>query len=548
MKLARLSPCSKAASTCCISRARCASTRNSCVARWTRRPISRSTTCGSTPAIRGSGPSILPIAFERGQYDVYVLGDVDASLFTAEELRRLANVVKQGAGLAMLGGFHSFGPGGYADTPLADLLPVAMDARERQRLGDAIRSDVQLAGPLAHAAGQTAGRATLPDGLGRRARRWSGLGAACRRWKAPTGLGAGQADRAGFGREPERQPLLVVARGRRTRDGVCRRFDLALVDGRFRRTAQAVLATSGVVAGARMNGRRQRLDQLAQRSALARASESNSPPEPARPMEKRWPMRSLTPKLIMPDKTTQKINLRAAGRPSLGHVFDDAQRGGRLHHLGDCPAQRRAVGSAKSRFLVFEQDLELDNAVADPTLLASLSAMTKDDGGRSMAPEELSDLLRRMKEKPLDLEVQTQVKHTPWDTWPFFLLFVGADQRRVVSAKEVGPGLAGDASSASRLKPADLCQPADVIRPPYRCQVPLASAVRAPRPAPPLAAAASRTRCRHGLPGLDQRTAQCPGLDVEIGHERDVRHDSPIVGLPRRHRQATARSAAASNS
>ena len=83
------------------------------------------------------------------------------------------------------------------------------------------------------------------------------------------------------------------------------------------------------------------------------------------------------------------------------------------------------IGSAKSRFLVFEQDLELDNAVADPTLLASLSAMTKDVGGRSLAPEELSDLLDEMTEKPLELEVETQVKHTPWDTWPFFLLFVG---------------------------------------------------------------------------------------------------------------------------
>ena len=93
-------------------------------------------------------PPDLAERFERGKYDVYILGDVDASLFTAEELQRLTNVVKQGAGLVMLGGFHTFGPGGYAETPLAEVLPVAMDARERQRLGEAIRSDVQLAGPV----------------------------------------------------------------------------------------------------------------------------------------------------------------------------------------------------------------------------------------------------------------------------------------------------------------------------------------------------------------------------------------------------------------
>ena len=70
----------------------------------------------------------------------------------AEELQALADVVKQGAGLVMLGGFHTFGPGGYSDTPLARLLPVTMDPSERQRLGDPIRSDVQLPGPLENAA------------------------------------------------------------------------------------------------------------------------------------------------------------------------------------------------------------------------------------------------------------------------------------------------------------------------------------------------------------------------------------------------------------
>ena len=52
---------------------------------------------------------------------------------------------------------------------------------------------------------------------------------------------------------------------------------------------------------------------------------------------------------------------------------------------------------------------EIANTLADP----------------SLAPEELPDLLERMRNEPLDLEVATQVKHTPWDTWPFFLLFLG---------------------------------------------------------------------------------------------------------------------------
>jgi hypothetical protein len=42
-----------------------------------------------------------------------------------------------------------------------------------------------------------------------------------------------------------------------------------------------------------------------------------------------------------------------------------------------------------------------------------------------MAPEELPTLLDEIKQMPLDLEIETQVRQTPWDTWPFFLIFVG---------------------------------------------------------------------------------------------------------------------------
>src|SRR5690606_29350908 len=83
------------------------------------------------------------------------------------------------------------------------------------------------------------------------------------------------------------------------------------------------------------------------------------------------------------------------------------------------------LGMARARFLVFEQDLELDNAAADPTLLASLARITASAGGQAYAPEELPTLIGEIQKKPLELEVETQVKESPWNTWPFFLLFVG---------------------------------------------------------------------------------------------------------------------------
>ncbi len=124
-----------------------------------------------------------------------------------------------------------------------------------------------------------------------------------------------------------------------------------------------------------------------------------------------------------PDKSTQKVNVVREGDHVSG-AFDATQSAGDYAIAVTARHRDAALGTAKSRFLVYEQDLELDNAVADPSLLASLAAMTKEAGGQSLAPEELPDLLRKLREQPLDLEVETQVKHAPWDTWPFFLLFV----------------------------------------------------------------------------------------------------------------------------
>ena len=49
-------------------------------------------------------------------------------------------------GLIMLGGYHSFGPGGFRDSPLADVLPVNIGPAQRQGFGEPLREDVQLRG------------------------------------------------------------------------------------------------------------------------------------------------------------------------------------------------------------------------------------------------------------------------------------------------------------------------------------------------------------------------------------------------------------------
>jgi uncharacterized membrane protein len=65
---------------------------------------------------------------ELFRYRGIVLGSVEAGFFTADQLRMIAEFVSQrGGGLLALGGRHSFAEGGYAQTPLADVLPVVLE-------------------------------------------------------------------------------------------------------------------------------------------------------------------------------------------------------------------------------------------------------------------------------------------------------------------------------------------------------------------------------------------------------------------------------------
>lgn len=64
---------------------------------------------------------------ELFSYRALILGSVEAAFFTADQLRMLADFVSvRGGGLLVLGGRASLAEGGYAGTPLADVLPLTI--------------------------------------------------------------------------------------------------------------------------------------------------------------------------------------------------------------------------------------------------------------------------------------------------------------------------------------------------------------------------------------------------------------------------------------
>ena len=85
-------------------------------------------------------------------YRGLIIGSIEAGFFSREQLRLVADfVAERGGGLLMLGGRHAFAEGGYAGTPIADVLPVDLELRGDTTFFAEVTASPTRAG-IAHAA------------------------------------------------------------------------------------------------------------------------------------------------------------------------------------------------------------------------------------------------------------------------------------------------------------------------------------------------------------------------------------------------------------
>lgn len=371
------------------------------------------------PRRKETRPADLPERFRPGKYDVYILGDIDSSAFTPAELEALKQVVLQGAGLIMLGGFHSFGPGGYATTPLADVLPVRMDRRERQNLGEPIRTDVQLPGPLkmrptdqaeSHPALTLAPTPAENKALWEKlpplegANRFTVLKPAAQVLAAAGKTPLLVSDTVGNGR-------VMAFAGDSTWHWWMRHFEAA--HKRFWRQIILWLAKKDQAGEGsvwiKLPLRRLMPQQRLEFTVGAQSANGE-------------PVADVTgeAEIVLPDGSKQPAQL-IRQEDVLSGNFRDTQAPGDYRVRVTARQHDKTLGTAEARFLVIQQDLELDNASADAALMANLATMT---GGERLAPEQLPDLIRRLAKATDNLLVEQETKKTFWDTWPFFLLLV----------------------------------------------------------------------------------------------------------------------------
>lgn len=81
-------------------------------------------------------PSALPRSLRDLQgYDSIIFNNVSAGDLTADQMKMIERAVHDlGVGFIMVGGDHSFGAGGYKDTPIERILPVEMDIKNEKVL------------------------------------------------------------------------------------------------------------------------------------------------------------------------------------------------------------------------------------------------------------------------------------------------------------------------------------------------------------------------------------------------------------------------------
>jgi uncharacterized membrane protein len=84
---------------------------------------------------------------ELRNFDILILDDFShRSYFNIVYLEKVRDFVRDGGGLAMLGGTRSFDSGGYAESQLSEVLPVEMDGKSGYEIGAELRAVLTPAG------------------------------------------------------------------------------------------------------------------------------------------------------------------------------------------------------------------------------------------------------------------------------------------------------------------------------------------------------------------------------------------------------------------
>lgn len=360
-----------------------------------------------------------PAWFQRGRYNVYIIGDVAAEQIPNDLQSRLVERLDEGAGLLMTGGLRNFSAGGYAKSRLAEFLPVALDPSEYLGPG-------QL-----NPRSQLTGRITMvPTNLGLRRyvmqldtpeknkARWQALAPlnGATRLKPKNELVEVWAE------STDGAPLLCAAEVGRARVAAFagdttlqwKLHDQEEAHQRFWRQLILWLA---------------RKDADNDQAIWGRVEPRNY--APGAPVQIQFGARGadglpvtdaeFQVEVTAPDQTRTSLTPRKLGTEFSAEYALTVQPGDYWVRIA-AKRNGESLGlPASVRFIVDPRDLELDHPAADFDLLREISAIS---GGTTLRPEELDGLLDRLLQMKVGDLTSVRVT-TLWDNWWLLGIFVG---------------------------------------------------------------------------------------------------------------------------
>ncbi len=382
-----------------------------------------------------AGSQDLEELFSDDSIDVFILSNVSSRLLYDKNdnpngLQALHDAVTdRGKGLMMMGGYHSFGPGLYHSTPLAEILPIKMSGRERQDFNADIRRELHIVDELTMKPAQP----SEMTNLGEDAVDWSEL---------PPLVGANrfaEISRNGTvileSNDAARHPLMVAS----------------AVNGR-------VLAFAGDslwrwnLKGIKKHGRTFKLEYdrfwrqiILWLSRAPKDDESISIDFPQRRFLPRGRVRfgvkaqsvageelngvSYAGTLIQPDGQKQIVSVPASGEGNWNEVDRDMLTTPGVYML-EIEGQRdqQSLGTARRQFVVMDRDIEKSNPVANIERMTMLANQTRDFGGKVLEPAQLGQLLDELIANPPVEKIQIPTRwrfgETKYDSGAFLILFV----------------------------------------------------------------------------------------------------------------------------
>ncbi len=374
--------------------------------RWLKRPVSRDTGQGELP----------DELFTYPRYDVYVLSDLPANFLTPTQQALLTRSVKKGAGLIMLGGRSSFGLGGWERSDLADVLPVLMKPTDRQI---APEGGVRF---LPNTQGIDSYLLQIAPTKAASQRIWSTLPPL----PGVNHLGEPKRNAIIFGQTEGVRPEPVMV----GTDGTGRVLAFGGETWIWART----LEDEGPIAYRRFwrqvifwlahkedKGENEvKLSLDARRVSVGEklgfgitARDEKGVPIPGVTFKVKTEREGDDPKFSSPLDAFNK------GTESRGDFYTKDAPPGDYRISVEAFRDGKEIGRDSGRFIVYQDDRELENPAADNRLMKQIAEAS---GGESLTPDQLPKYLDSLKGKAIS-ESLSQTEKKIWDNWPFLLLF-----------------------------------------------------------------------------------------------------------------------------